>query len=242
MPPHGGDGWSRTAIWVTGATEAFPDRADPCLVSGLATRASRLRRREPERCPRQARALPRPLDVPTARCASPKLVEPDSRPVRHKHRRLGWPSRCAATGDTGRHRRSRAGPGSPWAADGRHRTAPGGHRPAPGGTDVARNDVLLPRNDVLLARNDVAGAPERVSRWRSSEDEGDGHEPARRPSQAVSRPVPLGPRGSVIPCGEGVDHGFGQSAPYSTVIVVSPPVGVALTWTRQPAPRRASTM
>ena len=113
MSPHGGDGWWATAIWVTGATEAFPDRVDPCLVSGLATRASRLRRREPERCPRQARALPRPLVVPTARCASPKLVEPDSRPVRHKHRRLGWPSRCAATGATERHR---AVPGRPRAA------------------------------------------------------------------------------------------------------------------------------
>ena len=69
--------------------------------------------------------------------------------------------------------------------------------------------------------------------------------PAR---MAVSRPAPMRSRGrgsiesSGLPCGEGVDHGFGQSAPYSTVIVVSPPVGVAVTWTRQSAFRRASTM
>ncbi len=74
--------------------------------------------------------------------------------------------------------------------------------------------------------------------------------PAR---MAVRRPVPMRSRGrgsiesSGLPCGQGshavrgVDHGFGQSAPYSTVIVVSPPVGVAVTWTRQPASRWAST-
>ena len=214
MPPHGGDGWWATAIWVTGATEAFPDRIDPCLVSGLATRASRLRRREPERCPRRARALPRPLDVPTARCASPKLVEPDSRPVRHKHRRLGWPSRCAATGGTGRHR----------AVTGRPRAAPTWH-----GTTSCWHGTMSPGH-----RNGSAGGD--LPRTR------DGHEPARsRRRPSAGRP-PMRPRGSVLPSGEGVDHGFGQSAPYSTVIVVSPPVGVALTWTRQPAPRRASTM
>ena len=61
----------------------------------------------------------------------------------------------------------------------------------------------------------------------------------------IARPwihrVVRAPVRSGLPCGEGVDHGFGQSAPYSTVIVVSPPVGVAVTWTRQPASRWAST-